>query len=511
MNIDLQILVFLPMVAAFIVAILPSSTRGPLVQPIAILVSIATAVVSIWVAVTFKAGVAGYQGVSTYDWIPTFGITWRLGVDGISIFLVLLTAIVFPIAFIGAKESVNSQGFIGWMLLLESACMASFMTLDLFGFFLAFELTLIPTYFLIGSWGYEKSGAAAIKFFVYTFLGSALLLIGILALVFIHNSQTGRVTFDITALSHTALSSSTSKWLFLAFTAAFAVKAPIFPFHTWSPSAYRQAPTAGVIVLAAIMAKLGTYGILRFDFTLFPQAVTALGPVVLTLAVIGIIYGGIVAAAESDIKKMLAYSSLSHMGFIVLGIFGLSREGVSGGVLQMINHGIYTTALFLLIGYLFAATGHFNMDSLGGLQSRAPMMAGIFTLFVMASVGLPGLAGFVGEFLILIGSFSTHRWWAVVGTLGIVISATYMLWAYQRVFHGTAKETELLPVGNSIDLKRSQIFVLAPLIVIVVVLGIYPRPILDRITPTVDALVAHVDAMSNVTSVLGSSSIRGKS
>lgn len=502
----------LPLVAAFVVAILPKGTRERLVQPIAIITTIALVIIAVVLAFQFKVGVAGYQGVSTYNWIPTFGISWKLGVDGISIFLVLLTAIIFPIAIIGAKEVDNPQSFFGWMLLLEAACMGSFMTLDLFGFFLSFELTLIPTYFLIGVWGYERSGAAAIKFFIYTFLGSALLLVGILALVFIHNQQTGVTTFDLQALSKTALSSSTSKFLFLAFTAAFAVKAPLFPFHTWSPTAYRQAPTAGVIVLAAIMAKLGTYGILRFDFTLFPQAVLSLGPIVLTLAVVGIIYGGVVAAAENDIKKMLAYSSLSHMGFIILGIFALSRDSVTGGVLQMINHGIYTTALFLLVGYLFTATGHFNMSELGGLQARAPLFAGVFTLFVMASIGLPGLAGFVGEFMILVGSFSTHRWWAVAGTSGVVISAIYMLWAYQRVFHGPEVKLDTIANPPPLELKRSQMYVLAPLIILVIAIGLYPTPIMNRISPTVDALVTHVRAASgaNGASISSSPVVKGK-
>ena len=510
MSSELQLLVFLPALAALVVALVPKSARANVVYPLTLTVSIIEAIIAIALALQFKAGVAGYQGVSSYQWIPTFGISWRLGVDGISIFLVLLTAIIFPIAFFGAKEKSNTQSFAGWMLLLEAACMGSFMSLDLFAFFVTFELTLIPTYFLIGSWGYERGGAAAIKFFIYTFLGSALLLVGMLALVFIHDSQTGVLTFDISALAKTSLSSGTEKWLFLAFTAAFAVKAPLFPFHTWSPDAYRQAPTAGVMVLAAVMAKLGTYGILRFDFTLFPRAVESFGPLVLTLAVIGIIYGGIVAAAESDIKKMLAYSSLSHMGFIILGIFGLSREGVAGGVLQMINHGIYTAVLFLIIGYLFAATDVFNMNRLGGLQSRAPIMAGIFTLFVMSSIGLPGLSGFVGEFLILVGGFSTHRWWAVVGTFGVVLSAVYMLWAYQRVFHGKATEPALVPEERSIDLKRNQILVLVPLIVIVVALGIYPRPILDRITPTVNALVAHVTSSVPASSAIGAKISQGK-
>ncbi|MDA8102932.1 MAG: NADH-quinone oxidoreductase subunit M [Nitrospiraceae bacterium] len=494
MSSELQVLVLLPAIAALVAALIPKSARGKAVYPLAIAVSVVEAVLAIVLAVQFKPGVAGYQGVSSYNWIPTFGISWRLGVDGISIFLVVLTAIIFPLALLGARERVNGHSFAAWMLLLEAACMGSFASLDLFAFFVTFELTLIPTYFLIGSWGYERSGAAAIKFFVYTFLGSALLLVGMLALVFIHDSQTGVMTFNISQLAHTRLSSTTEDWLFLAFTAAFAVKAPIFPFHTWSPDAYRQAPTAGVVVLAAIMAKLGTYGILRFDFTLFPRAVVTFGPLLLTLAVIGIIYGGVVAAAESDIKRMLAYSSLSHMGFIVLGIFGLSRAGVAGGVLQMINHGVYTAALFLLVGYLFYSTHAFDMDSLGGLQSRAPVLAGIFTLFVMSSIGLPGLSGFVGEFLILVGGFSTHRWWAVVGTSGVVIGAIYMLWAYQRVFHGTPKEPGLIPEERAVDLKRSQILVLVPLIVIVIALGVYPRPILSRISPTVDALVAHVQA-----------------
>ncbi|MDA8026211.1 MAG: NADH-quinone oxidoreductase subunit M [Actinomycetota bacterium] len=506
-----EALIIFPAVVALFLALLPKSSSKAITQSITTVAMVALLIAAAVIAVTFKAGFSGYQFVSSYSWIPAFGISWKMGVDGISLFLVVLTAVIFPIAYIGAGEKGNSKSFAAWLLLLEAACFGSFLSIDLFAFFVTFELTLIPAYFIIGSWGYEKSGPAAIKFFIYTFLGSALLLVGMLALVFIHASQGHPITFDITKLTNTTMASSTEKWLFAAFTAAFAVKAPMFPFHTWSPDAYRQSPTAGVMVLAAVMAKLGTYGILRFDLSLFPHATIAFTPLILTLAVIGIIYGAIVAAGEKDVKRMLAYSSLSHMGFIILGIFGLTSIGAAGGVLQMINHGIYTAALFLLVGYLYAKTDIFDMSKMGGLQKKLPILAGIFTLFVMASVGLPGLSGFVGEFMILLGTFSGHRWWAVVGATGVILSAVYMLWSYQQIFHGS-KEMALAEdsTSKSLDLSVRQISVLAPLVLLVVLVGVYPRPLLSRITPSVNALISHVDAAKNAPAAIAKLNVSGK-
>ena len=439
----------------------------------------------------FHSGDGGYQMVVDSPLGgSSLGISWSLGVDGISLFLVLMSALLFPIALLGVGEQRNPKAFTVWMLLLESACLGSFLSTDVLVFFLFFEATLVPAYFIIAGWGHERRGYAATKFFLYTFFASAFMLVGIVALVFIHESQTGITTFSISALAATHLSGTAGVLLFLSFTIAFVVKAPVFPFHTWSPGAYADAPTSGSIVLAGIMAKIGTYGIVRFDLELFPHAVVVLAPLLLTLGVIGIIYGGIVAAVQHDLKRLVAYSSLAHMGFIVIGAFALTGESVSGAVLQMVNHGLYTAALFFLIAMIYRRRGTFSVGKLGGLQHKAPIMAGVFTVVMLASIGVPGLNGFVGEFLILAGAFLTHRWWAIVATAGVIVAAIYLLWGYQQVFH--APESEAPPVGAFPEMTWSERAVIAPLIVIIVFLGVYPKPILDRISPSVDALVNHV-------------------
>jgi NADH-quinone oxidoreductase subunit M len=352
---------------------------------------------------------------------------------------------------------------------------------------------LVPAYFLIGGWGYARRGYAALKFFIYTFTGSAFLLVGIVAIAFIHQSQTGVLSFELPTLMNTHLTGTEGVLLFLAFTAAFAVKAPLFPFHTWSPDAYAEAPTAGSVLLVAVMAKLGTYGIVRFDLNLFPQASRTLAPLLLTLATIGIIYGAVVACAQRDLKRLLAYSSLAQIGFIALGTFALDSQGVSGGVLQMVNHGLIIATLFLLVGWIYERRGTWQLTSLRGLQRPAPIMAGAFTVAMMASIGLPGLNGFVGEFLILIGTFVAHRWWAVVAATGVIVAAIYMLWAYQQSFHHRPTEAD----AKMRDLGWTERLVLAPLILIIVFLGVFPKPVLDRITPSVNQLIVHVDQVTN--------------
>ena len=308
-----------------------------------------------------------------------------------------------------------------------------------------------------------------------------------------HSSQTGVTTFDVRALSSTRLSGTAGVLLFLAFTAAFAVKMPLFPFHTWSPDAYREAPAAGSLLLAGVMAKLGAYGIIRFDLTLFPRAVVTMAPLLLTLGAIGIIYGAIVAAVERDLKRLVAYSSLAHLGFIVIGAFALSREALTGAVLQMVNHGLYTAALFILIAVLYRRLGTFSVKEMRGLQRRMPVLAGVFTVVMLASIGVPGLNGFVGEFLILAGTFLTHRWWAVVATGGVVLAAVYLLWAYQQAFHG--KPT--IEPGAVRDLSWREGLTLAPLVILIVLLGIFPGPLLSRIGPSVTQVVNHVEVVAH--------------
>ena len=490
----LTVLTLLPAVAALVVSLMPAS-QVRAIQSFGMGAALGTFGVACGVLGRFHSGDAGYQLVVHQSWISQFGISFSLGVDGISLFLALLTALLVPIALAGAGTRREPKAFVAWILLLETGCLGSFLALDLLLFFLFFELTLVPVYFLIGGWGHERRGYAAIKFFVYTFLGSAFLFVGILAVVFIHQGQTGVTTFDVRALASTQLSSTAGILCFLAFTAAFAVKAPIFPFHTWSPDAYSESPAAGAVLLAGVMAKLGTYGIVRFDLELFPNAVVTLAPLLLTLGVIGILYGGIVAAVQRDLKRLVAYSSLAHIGFIVVGAFALTGEALSGAVLQMVNHGLYTAALFLLIAMIYRRMGTFQVPALRGLQHKAPVLAGIFTVVMLASIGLPGLNGFVGEFLILAGTFLTHRWWAVVATTGVVIAAVYLLWAYQQVFHGPKEAGERS--ARMTELTWREGLVMAPLVLLIVFLGIYPRPLLDRITPSVDQLVAHVTQVSH--------------
>lgn len=488
----LTILVLLPAAVGLVVALTPRANT----KAIAVLGGLGTVAVlgfAVAMTVAFKVGDARYQMVVDDRWIRQLGISFALGVDGVSLFLVLLSALLFPLALLGSPHRATSKSFTAWLLLLESACIGSFLSLDLLLFFLFFELTLIPVYFLIAEFGHARRGYAATKFFIYTFAGSALLLVGILSLVSIHAAQTGVTSFDIRTLASTHLSGTEGVLLFLAFTAAFAVKAPIFPFHTWSPDAYGEAPAAGSIILAGVMAKLGTYGIIRFDLALFPHAVVTLAPILLTLGVIGIIYGGVVAAVQKDFKRLIAYSSLAHLGFIVVGAFALSGIALSGAVLQMVNHGIYTAALFLLIAMIFRRRGTFSLRRLGGLQKSAPWMAAAFVVVVLASIGVPGLNGFVGEFLILAGTFVTHRWWAVAAVLGVIIAAIYLLWAFQQAFHGP----EQPDAPHFADVNWREKAILAPLLILIVFLGVYPKPVLDRITPSVDRIIASVQAAAH--------------
>ncbi len=487
----MTVLVLLPVAGAVGVALIGSARGVPrwVVEAVGFAVSLAILGLAIAMAVTFHPGDAGYQFVSNHVWAADLGIRWFVGVDGISLFLVLLAAVLFPIVLVGSRTKQDPRSFIAWMLLLEAACIGSFISLDLILFFFFFELTLVPAYFIISGWGYARRAYAALKFFVYTLLGSAFLLVGILVVAFIHQHQTGVLTFSLPALEHTHFSGTTEVLLFLAFTAAFAVKAPLFPFHTWSPDAYAEAPTGGSMILSGVLAKLGTYGIIRFDLNLFPQASLDLAPYILTLAVIGILYGALVACAQRDMKRLVAYSSLAQIGFIALGTFAFSTEGLTGSVLLMVNHGLVTAALFLLIGWIYERRHTWQVNELRGLQTPAPVMAAVFTVVMMASIGLPGLNGFVSEFLVLAGTFLTHRWWAVVATGGVVLAAMYLLWAYQQVFHGKVSVAN----ATTRDLSWTERLVIAPLILLIVVLGLYPKPVLDRITPSVNRLVAHVE------------------
>jgi NADH-quinone oxidoreductase subunit M len=490
----LSMLIAVPVIGALLIAVL-SNRRPEYSKLVALLASVATGALSVWAFVNFDSHSSGFQFTSRHPWIESWGISWHLGIDGISLFLVLLTGVLFPLAIAGIDphndDPRRDKPYFAWLLLLEAGVMGSFLSLDLFLFFVFFEIVLVPMYFLIGGWGYEGREYAATKFFLYTMAGSAFMLVSILATVFIaRDNGVGKVTFDLIELAEGAnFAASTGRWLFFGFAIAFAVKVPIFPLHTWLPDAHTQAPTAGSVVLAGVMLKLGTYGLLRFGLYLFPEASYWSRSLWLTLAVIGIIYGAIAATMQKDLKRLVAYSSVAHLGFIVLGTFAFTSQAITGSVMQMVNHGVSTGALFLMVGMIYERRHTREISQLKGLQQVAPIFAAAFTVVMLSSIGVPGLNGFVGEYLILIGSFLTARWWVVIAATGVILAALYLLWAYQRVFHGEPDEEN----STFAELRLKEALVVLPFIGVIIFTGVYPKPMLERIEPAVNALITHVE------------------
>jgi NADH-quinone oxidoreductase subunit M len=484
----LTMLILVPFVGAIAVA-LTNKSRPEITKLIALMASVGTAALSIWLLFAFEQGEAGFQFSSKHAWIEQWGIGWHLGVDGISLFLIVLTGVLFPLAIVGIDAHHDEKPYLAWLLMLQAGVMGSFLSLDLFLFFIFFEIVLVPMYFLIGGWGYENRVYAATKFFLYTMFGSAFMLVGIIATAMLARGDVGYLTFDLVEIAENAnFSANVGRWLFFSIAIAFAVKVPIFPLHTWLPDAHTQAPTAGSVVLAGVMLKLGTYGFLRFGLYLFPEAAVWSRSLWLTLAVIGIIYGAIAATMQKDLKRLVAYSSVAHLGFIILGTFAFTTQAISGSVLQMVNHGVSTGALFLLVGMIYERRKTRQIAELGGIQKVAPIFAAGFMIVMLSSIGVPGLNGFIGEYLILLGSFQTARWWTVVATAGVILAALYLLWAYQRVFHGEPDEAN----AAFPELRAKEAMVLLPFIVAIVFTGVYPKPLLDRIEPSVEVLVTHV-------------------
>jgi len=483
----LSVIIGLPVAGALVVLTL---RRTELVLPVAVASALVTFGATVWLLVEFEVGEAGFQFVEQATWYKPWGVGWHLGVDGISLLLVVLTGLLFPIA-LAASTSVTHRPreYAAAMLLLEAGILGVFLSLDLLVFFVFWEVMLVPMYFIIGIWGGERRVHAAVKFFLYTALGSALMFAGILALGFLGGGDAGP-TFDFVKLLDANLSHTAQLWLFGAFGLSFAIKVPLFPFHTWLPDAHVEAPTAGSVILAGILLKLGAYGLIRFCLSLFPEASVQLVPLLAVLAVIGIIYGAIVAIVQTDVKRLVAYSSVSHLGFVVLGIFALTTQGLQGGVLQMVNHGLTTGALFLLVGMIYERRHTREIGQFGGLATVMPRYAGIFLFVAFASIGLPGLNGFIGEFFVLVGSFLSLPAYAIVAAFGVVLAAVYLLWAYQRMFTGpiTVEENRGLR-----DLGVRETLILAPLIVLILFLGIYPKPALDRIQPSVDQILQRIE------------------
>ena len=487
----LTAIVVTPVIGALVLLLLPSN-RPEYFKQVAFLFSGVVAGMTAWVMVEFDKNTAdAFQFEDRWTWIEGLGISWHFGIDGISLWLVVLTAALFPLAILAIEAEHTPKAYYAWLLVLEAGVMGVFLALDLFAFFVFFEIVLVPMYFLIGQWGHGARAYAATKFFVYTMFGSALMLVGILATAFLTAAETGNaVTFDLVELAESqALATTTARWIFLSFALAFAVKVPLFPVPTWLPDAHTNAPTAGSVILAGVMLKLGTYGFLRFGIYLFPEAAVFFAPALVALGTIGILYGAIAATMQKDLKRLVAYSSVAHLGFIVIGTFALNTEGLSGGILQMVNHGVSTGALFLLVGWIYDRRHTRLISELGGLQKPAPIFAAAFMVVMLSSIGLPGLNGFVGEFLALLGAFAAHRWWAIVAATGVIIAALYLLWAYQRVFHGPAEGEN----AEMKDLTWSEGAILVPFLAAIFFMGLYPKPVIERMEPAVDALIEHVE------------------
>ena len=482
----LTVTTFLPLAGVPILLVWPRM-RDDAARVVALVVSIATFLVSLGMLGRFDGSLAGFQMVERADWVRSLHLQYLVGVDGVSLFMVLLTTFLFPVAILASwRVERNVRGFMVAMLLLETAVIGSFLALDLLLFFLFFEAMLFPMYLIIGGWGYERRIYAAVKFFLFTMFGSAFLLVAILFLY----AKGG--TFDLRGLTGLALSTTASRWLFLAFFVAFAVKVPIFPLHTWLPDAHTEAPTAGSVILAALLLKIGAYGLIRFNLALFPEASRSFADLVSILALIGIVYGAVVALMQTDLKRLIAYSSVSHLGFVVLGIFAFTQYGVTGGVLQMVNHGLSTGALFLLVGMLYERTHTRNLAEMGGMSNVTPRLTGIFLFAALSSLGLPGLNNFVGEFLVILGTFASNAVYGSIAATGVVLAAIYLLWAFQRMAHGPVVEAHAtLP-----DLSVREYALIAPVLAAILVLGVYPKLVLDRIEPTTNRIVTQVVSSS---------------
>ncbi len=507
MNGILTVTIVLPLAGVVLLLLGGRSLRDDAARWITLGTTVATFIVSLAILGRFDAGASGFQMVEHADWVPSLGLAYRVGVDGVSLWLVLLTTFLFPLALLASWSIAKDvRLFMVAMLTLETAVVGSFLALDLLLFFVFFEAILVPMYLLIGGWGSERRVYAAIKFFLYTMAGSAFLLVGVLFLWVRSGAVLGHNTFDLTALASVAgvLPVSTARWLFVAFIVAFAVKVPLFPLHTWLPDAHTEAPTAGSVLLAGVLLKVGTYGMIRFNLALFPEASRHFASTIQVLAIVGILYGALVAMAQTDIKRLIAYSSVSHLGFVVLGLFVFTQQAVTGGVLQMLNHGLSTGALFLLFGMIYERTHTRELDQLGGLATAMPWLTGCFLLAAFAAAGLPGLNNFVGEFLVIVGTFAVNPLEAALAAGAVVLGAVYLLWSYQRMAFGPVKDPAILHLP---DLRLREAVLLAPILASLLVLGIYPKPVTSRIEPTTSAVIQHVQpgVPSDIESLAGTS------
>jgi NADH-quinone oxidoreductase subunit M len=488
----LTLIVFSPLVGAALLALLPREPAGG-VRRAALVFALVPLGLALWMLARFQEGVADFQLVERAAWIPQWGIDYRLGVDGVSLFLVLLTTVLTPIVVLASWGDIQRRvkEFFAFLLVLETGMLGALVALDLFLFYVFWEVMLVPMYFLIGVWGGPRRIYAALKFVLFTMVGSLLMLVAILYCAWSVKRETGSIGFAYDGFLALHLTPREQLYLFSAFALAFAIKVPVFPLHTWLPDAHVEAPTGGSVILAGVLLKMGTYGFLRFALPLFPAAVAVAAPVMVTLAVVGIVYGALVATVQPDLKKLVAYSSVSHLGFVMLGLFALTRTAVAGSVYQMLNHGLSTGGLFLLVGMIYERRHTRQIADFGGLWSVVPVYAAFFLVVMLASVGLPGLNGFVGEFLILLGAFGPWPWATAVATSGVVLGALYLLWMYQRVIFGPLVGEENARLA---DLSGRELAVLVPVVVLCVGMGVYPTPILSRMQPSIDRIIARVEA-----------------
>jgi NADH-quinone oxidoreductase subunit M len=492
-----SVVTFLPAAGAVVLALLPRRADGVL-RVGALIVALLTFVASLPMWFGFDADSADFQFEEFARWMPGLGVSYHVGIDGISLLLVLLTTFLTPIALVSAWHAIEerTKEFVVAMLVLETGMLGVFVALDLFLFFVFWEAMLIPMYFIIGVWGGTRRVYAAIKFVLYTMVGSALMLLAILALYYQHGTATGTFTFDLPAIARWVMPPGAAQTLmFLAFALAFAIKVPLFPFHTWLPDAHVEAPTAGSVILAGVLLKMGTYGFLRFCLPLFPAAAVALAPWIFALSVIGIVYGAWVSTVQPDLKKLVAYSSVSHLGFVMLGIFTFTPQGLVGGVIQMINHGLSTGALFLMVGMIYERRHTRLIEDFGGLWKVIPAFSALFLVVSLSSLGLPGLNGFVGEFLILLGAFQVNGWLAAIATTGIIFAAVYLLWMYQRVVFGEIRHEENRALR---DLGLREWAILVPVLVFIVWIGVYPSLFTEKTRVSVEALINQVQSKASV-------------
>jgi NADH-quinone oxidoreductase subunit M len=487
-----------PLLGGLVIALIPGlpadsaeadrSARDLLAKQLALAFSLLTLVVVIIIAVRFQVGGPNFQFTETYSWIPAFGVHYALGVDGIALVLLAMTAVLMPVVILASwhdaepgRHSVKT--YFSLMMVLETMMIGVFAATDVFLFYVFFEAMLVPMYFMIGSYGVGKRQYAAVKFLLYSLLGGLLMLVAVIAL-YVYSARSAATghhgTFLFSELIHVTLSPTVSKWLFLGFFIAFAIKAPLWPFHTWLPDAAAAAPPGAAVLLVGVLDKVGTFGMLRYCFELFPSGSKYFTPLVITLSVIGILYGAIVAIGQQSMKRLIAYTSVSHFGFIALGVFAMTSQGVSGATFYMVNHGFATGALFILAGFLIA--------DFGGVQSVAPVLAGLFLISGLAMLSLPGLSTFVSEFLVLVGTFSRYKVPAVFATAGIILASIYVLWMYQRAMNGPVRaEVRGMP-----DLRPRELLAVAPLVVLLIGAGVYPKPVLDIINPAVRVTMAQV-------------------